>query len=108
MVFGFGGKKKDKDKDKEAGEGSSSAVKSGRNRRLSIFGTKKKDQAVDENFDQMKISPPSIQDVCYSLLHRIVGLIHQSLYRGFGFHSTWPCRKSSTPLAACAWQRAVQ
>lgn len=72
MVFGFGSKKK-KDKDKDAPESSADAAKaaqSGRNRRLSIFSSKKdkpEAAAVDEMIGNMTISPPSVQNVrlCY-------------------------------------------
>jgi serine/threonine protein phosphatase PrpC len=64
MVFGFGSKKKDKEKD-AGGESSSSKPNTGRNRRLSIFGSKKKDGPVDDMFDQMTISPPQLQNKCF-------------------------------------------
>ncbi len=80
MVFGFGSKKK---KDKDAPESSADAAKaaqSGRNRRLSIFSSKKdkdKASAVDELFENMTISPPSVQNVrsCVPLSCRRGGLL---------------------------------
>jgi len=73
MVFGFGSKKK-KDKDKDAPESSADAAKaaqSGRNRRLSIFSSKKdkpEAAAVDEMIGNMTISPPSVQNVNFDVV----------------------------------------
>jgi len=59
MVFGFGSKKKKEEKDGEAGP---SVAKSGRNRRLSIFGSKGRRESTTGDLEKMTISPPALQN----------------------------------------------